>query len=150
MLQRLRPTPFRHFTDPVPPTNAEAMKVPRAFIRCRQFRQPVFDKHAGNPWPSTPGGATGSWARPTCLMSRTRRNWLTYLSTSRRDTLGPATSGPPDRRSAITGPVAGSAVCLKADPGLESVYAAADGAHTCRAIRGRSRARSHPASLCKE
>ena len=46
MLARLKPTPFRHFTDAVLRTNPAATKVHRTFIRCRQFRQPVFDKHA--------------------------------------------------------------------------------------------------------
>jgi pimeloyl-ACP methyl ester carboxylesterase len=47
ILPRLKPTPFRHFTDPVQRTNPAATKVARTFIRCRQFQQPMFDKHAG-------------------------------------------------------------------------------------------------------
>ena len=47
VLPRLKPTPFRHFTDPVQRTNPAATKVGSTFIRCRQFRQPMFDRHAG-------------------------------------------------------------------------------------------------------
>jgi pimeloyl-ACP methyl ester carboxylesterase len=46
MLERLEPTPFRHLKDPVHCTNAEAEKLPRAYIRCRQFPNPRFDQHA--------------------------------------------------------------------------------------------------------
>jgi pimeloyl-ACP methyl ester carboxylesterase len=45
-LARLKPTPFRHFTDPVQRANPAAAKVARIYIRCPQFRHPVFDKHA--------------------------------------------------------------------------------------------------------
>ena len=45
-MPRLKPTPFKHFTDPVTRTNPAAAKVARTFIRCRQFPQPMFDKHA--------------------------------------------------------------------------------------------------------
>jgi len=44
MLARLKPTPFKHFTDPR--TNSAAVDVARAFIRCRQFQYPAFDRHA--------------------------------------------------------------------------------------------------------
>jgi pimeloyl-ACP methyl ester carboxylesterase len=46
ILPRLKPTPFRHFTDPVQRSNPAATNVGRTFIRCRQFQQPAFDKHA--------------------------------------------------------------------------------------------------------
>src|SRR5262245_35876356 len=46
MLERLAPTPFGHLKDPVHRTNPAAEKVPRAYIRCRQFRNPRFDQHA--------------------------------------------------------------------------------------------------------
>jgi pimeloyl-ACP methyl ester carboxylesterase len=48
MLARLRPTPFRHFSDSVRRHNPAAAKVDRVYIRCQQF-QPgshVFDRHA--------------------------------------------------------------------------------------------------------
>jgi len=46
---RLRPTPFRHFTDPVRLEDAAASQLPRIYIRCRGFRMdrhPAFDRHA--------------------------------------------------------------------------------------------------------
>jgi hypothetical protein len=46
MLDRLGPTPFGHFKDPVQRTNPAAEKLPRAYIRCRQFPNPRFDQHA--------------------------------------------------------------------------------------------------------
>ena len=46
MLDRLGPTPFGHFRDPVRLTNPAAEKLPRVFIRCRQFPSPRFDRHA--------------------------------------------------------------------------------------------------------
>src|SRR5262249_4037073 len=47
MLARLKPTPFRHFTEPVKRTNPAAVKVARTFIRCRQFQlAPALDDHA--------------------------------------------------------------------------------------------------------
>ena len=46
MLERLGPTPFGHLKDPVHRTNPAAEKVPRAYIRCRQFPSPRFDQHA--------------------------------------------------------------------------------------------------------
>lgn len=49
MLARLRPTPFRHFTDPVRRTNPAAANVSHVFIRCQQYqpgRHPAFDRHA--------------------------------------------------------------------------------------------------------
>ena len=50
ILPRLRPTPFRHFTDPVRLANSAASKLPRTYIRCRGYRMdkhPAFDRHAG-------------------------------------------------------------------------------------------------------
>ncbi len=46
MLERLGPTPVGHFRDPVRRTNATAEKLPRAYIRCRQFQNARFDQHA--------------------------------------------------------------------------------------------------------
>ena len=46
MLDRLGPTPVGHFRDPVQRTNPAAEKLPRAYIRCRQFPNPRFDQHA--------------------------------------------------------------------------------------------------------
>lgn len=46
MLERLRPTPFGHFRDPVRRTNPAAEKLPRVYVRCRQFPNPRFDAHA--------------------------------------------------------------------------------------------------------
>jgi pimeloyl-ACP methyl ester carboxylesterase len=46
MLERLRPTPVGHFRDPVRRTNPAAEKLPRTYVRCRQFPNPRFDNHA--------------------------------------------------------------------------------------------------------
>lgn len=46
LVDRLVPTPVRHFSDPVRRTNPAAENLPRAFIRCRQFPNPRFDRHA--------------------------------------------------------------------------------------------------------
>jgi pimeloyl-ACP methyl ester carboxylesterase len=46
MLDRLKPTPFRHFTDRLSLTSPTPGSPDRTYIRCRQFRQPVFDRHA--------------------------------------------------------------------------------------------------------
>jgi len=46
MIERLSPTPVGHFKDPVHRTNPAAEKLPRAYIRCRQFPNPRFDQHA--------------------------------------------------------------------------------------------------------
>ena len=46
MLQRLRPTPFKHFTESVERKNGAAEKLPRTYIRCRQFPNPIFDRYA--------------------------------------------------------------------------------------------------------
>jgi pimeloyl-ACP methyl ester carboxylesterase len=46
MLDRLDPTPFGHFKDPVRRTNPAAEKLSRVYVRCRQFPNPRFDQHA--------------------------------------------------------------------------------------------------------
>jgi hypothetical protein len=45
MLERLGPTPFGHFKDPVQRRNPAAEKLPRTYIRCRQFPSARFDQH---------------------------------------------------------------------------------------------------------
>ncbi len=45
MLDRLAPTPFGHLKDPVRRMNRVAEKVPRAYVRCRQFPNPRFGEH---------------------------------------------------------------------------------------------------------
>jgi pimeloyl-ACP methyl ester carboxylesterase len=46
ILPRLKPTPFGHFNEPVRRTNALAEKLPRTYIRCVQWPNAVFDRHA--------------------------------------------------------------------------------------------------------
>jgi pimeloyl-ACP methyl ester carboxylesterase len=46
MLDRLVSTPFGHLRDAVHRTNPAAEKLPRTYIRCRQFPNPRFDQHA--------------------------------------------------------------------------------------------------------
>jgi hypothetical protein len=46
MMDRLGPTPVGHLKDPVRRTNPAAEKLPRTYIRCRQFQNPRFDIHA--------------------------------------------------------------------------------------------------------
>jgi pimeloyl-ACP methyl ester carboxylesterase len=46
LLERLVPTPVGHFKDPVRCANLAAEKLPRTYIRCRQFPNPRFDIHA--------------------------------------------------------------------------------------------------------
>jgi pimeloyl-ACP methyl ester carboxylesterase len=46
LVERLGPTPVGHFRDPVRRTNPAAERLPRAFVRCRQFPNPRFDRHA--------------------------------------------------------------------------------------------------------
>ena len=49
MLARLRPTPFKHFTDPFKRTKPATVDIVRTFIRCQQFqlgKHPAFDRHA--------------------------------------------------------------------------------------------------------
>jgi hypothetical protein len=46
LLERLGPTPIGHFKDPVRRTNPAAEKLPRTYIRCRQFQNRRFDSHA--------------------------------------------------------------------------------------------------------
>jgi pimeloyl-ACP methyl ester carboxylesterase len=46
MLARLVPTPLGHFTEPVQRTHPASDKPVRTYVRCLQFKQPVFDQHA--------------------------------------------------------------------------------------------------------
>jgi pimeloyl-ACP methyl ester carboxylesterase len=46
MVARLGPTPFKHFKDRVQRTNAAAQKLPRTYIRCLLWRNPMFDQYA--------------------------------------------------------------------------------------------------------
>jgi pimeloyl-ACP methyl ester carboxylesterase len=46
LVERLAPTPVGHFRDPVRRTNPAAQKLRRAYIRCLQFPNPRFDRHA--------------------------------------------------------------------------------------------------------
>jgi pimeloyl-ACP methyl ester carboxylesterase len=46
VLPRLRPTPFGHFTEPVHRKNTTAEKLPRTYIRCLQWPNAVYDRHA--------------------------------------------------------------------------------------------------------
>lgn len=46
MGERLGPTPFKTFTDPVRRTNPAAAALPRTYIRCVQFAHPAFDRFA--------------------------------------------------------------------------------------------------------
>jgi pimeloyl-ACP methyl ester carboxylesterase len=46
MLARLVPTPLGHFTEPVQLTHPASDKPVRTYVRCLQFKQPVFDQHA--------------------------------------------------------------------------------------------------------
>jgi pimeloyl-ACP methyl ester carboxylesterase len=45
-LPRLSATPFGHFKEPVHRKNAAAEKLPRTYIRCVQWPNAVFDRHA--------------------------------------------------------------------------------------------------------
>jgi pimeloyl-ACP methyl ester carboxylesterase len=46
MVERLGPTPFKTFTDPVRRTNPTAEQLPRTYIRCLQHSSPAFDRFA--------------------------------------------------------------------------------------------------------
>jgi pimeloyl-ACP methyl ester carboxylesterase len=46
LVDRLRPTPFKTFTDPVRRSNPAAAEVPRTYIRCAQHPGPQFDRFA--------------------------------------------------------------------------------------------------------
>jgi hypothetical protein len=46
LVERLVPTPVGHFRDPVRRTNSAAEKLPRTYVRCRQYANPRFDIHA--------------------------------------------------------------------------------------------------------
>ncbi len=46
MVERLGPTPFKIFIDPVRRTNPAAEALPRTYIRCLQNHSPAFDRFA--------------------------------------------------------------------------------------------------------
>jgi pimeloyl-ACP methyl ester carboxylesterase len=46
MVERLGPTPFKIFTDPVRRTNPAAQALPRTYIRCLHNHSPAFDRFA--------------------------------------------------------------------------------------------------------
>ena len=46
VLPRLAPTPVRQFTDFVRRRNPDAEKLPRTYIRCERWANPVFDRYA--------------------------------------------------------------------------------------------------------
>jgi pimeloyl-ACP methyl ester carboxylesterase len=46
MLARLGPTPFGHLRDPVRRTNPGAERLARTYVRCREFPNARFDRHA--------------------------------------------------------------------------------------------------------
>lgn len=46
MLARLVPTPLGHFTESVERTKLASEKPLRTYVRCVQFKHPVFDQHA--------------------------------------------------------------------------------------------------------
>jgi pimeloyl-ACP methyl ester carboxylesterase len=46
VLPRLRPTPFRHFSDPLQLAGAEAESPRRVYVRCQRWPHPGFDRHA--------------------------------------------------------------------------------------------------------
>jgi pimeloyl-ACP methyl ester carboxylesterase len=54
MVERLGPTPFKTFTDPVQRTDPRAEALPRTYIRCLQNPSPSFDRFA-EAARSTPG-----------------------------------------------------------------------------------------------
>lgn len=47
MLARLGPTPFKVFKDPVRRSHPAAPALPRTFIRCLQWPNPMLDRYAG-------------------------------------------------------------------------------------------------------
>jgi hypothetical protein len=46
VLPRLRPTPFRHFTDAVRLTKSNDQVPPRVYVRCTRNPHPGFDRFA--------------------------------------------------------------------------------------------------------
>lgn len=46
MLARLRPTPFGHFTTPLPRGNPAAARLPRTYVRSSRWPHPGFDRFA--------------------------------------------------------------------------------------------------------
>lgn len=69
MLPRLRPTPFRHFTDPVRLESDRADAVERTYIRCCSRSPAPFDAAAAHCDRRLDGGASRS-IHPTFRMSR--------------------------------------------------------------------------------
>jgi pimeloyl-ACP methyl ester carboxylesterase len=45
-IERLRPTPFGHFTEPVRLSRGEAESPRRTYVRCRQWPNPSYDSYA--------------------------------------------------------------------------------------------------------
>jgi pimeloyl-ACP methyl ester carboxylesterase len=48
ILPRLRPTPFRHFSEPLHLVHAGRETPRRAYVRCRGWPHPGFDRHAAH------------------------------------------------------------------------------------------------------
>ena len=46
VLERLAPTPFGHFTQPVRRTDPRAEALPHTYVRCPGWNAPHFDRHA--------------------------------------------------------------------------------------------------------
>lgn len=46
VLERLRPTPYGHFTTPVAVGNPAARTLPRTYVRCTRWPHPGFDRFA--------------------------------------------------------------------------------------------------------
>jgi pimeloyl-ACP methyl ester carboxylesterase len=46
LVERLGPTPVGHFREAVRRANPAAERLPRAYIRCREFQRPLFDEYA--------------------------------------------------------------------------------------------------------
>ena len=46
VLPRLTATPLGHFTEPVRRKNTAAERLPRTYIRCTVFPNPIFDRYA--------------------------------------------------------------------------------------------------------
>jgi hypothetical protein len=48
VLERLRPTPFRHLSEPIRLAHSESERPPRVYVRCTQWPNPGFDRWAAN------------------------------------------------------------------------------------------------------
>ena len=48
VLERLVPTPFGHFTQPVRRTDPRAEALPRTYVRCLGWNAPHFDRYAAD------------------------------------------------------------------------------------------------------